>query len=320
MRHILVTGGAGFIGLAVCRALAERGDRVTAIDVAIGPGLAALAATTPSVRAVPGELLEWPRVAEILAADCPHAVIHCAALVGVLNSVHAPMATMRVNVEGTLTLLEAMRLYGIRRMIHISTEETYGAFNAPRITEDHPQNPVMAYGVSKLAVEHLARSYRVMYDIETIHMRTSWVYGPGLPRLRVPRTFIDAALDGRAYHLASGADFTVGHTYIDDVVKGLLLALDHPDHLFDAYNLASGTAPRLGDIVATVRELIPGARITIGPGPYDHGTVGGRPVPSVQKGALDITRAGSVLGYRPSFDIRSGLAAYIAHERALRQA
>lgn len=319
MAHILVTGAAGFIGLGVCRALAARGDRVTAFDVSIGPGLVAFAAANPAVQAAQGELLEWPRIAEIFSADRPDAVIHCAALVGVLNSVHAPIATMRVNVEGTLTLLEAMRLHGVRRMIHVSSEETYGAFSTPCIAEDHPQNPVMAYGVSKLAVEHLARSYRTMYGIETIHMRTCWVYGPGLPRVRVPRTFIDAALDGRPFHLASGFDFAVDHTYIDDAVTGLLLALDHPEHPFDAYNLGSGGAPRLGDIAAIVCELVPGARITVGPGPYDHGIAGGLPVPSVPKGALDIGRAGSVLGYRPRFDIRRGLADYIAYERAARR-
>ncbi len=318
MAHILVTGGGGFIGLAVCRALAARGDRATALDVAISPGLAALAGSGANVRAVQGELLEWPRVAELFRADRPDAVIHCAAIVGVLHSVRAPMATMRVNVEGSLTLLEAMRLHGVRRMIHISSEETYGDFQAPVIAEDHPQNPVMAYGVSKLAVEHLARSYRAIYGTETIHLRTSWVYGPGLPRLRVPRTFIDAALDGRAFHLAGGAEMRVDHTFIDDVVDGILRALDLPAHPFDAYNLSSGAAVSLAEIAAMVNELVPGARVSVGPGEYSHGDLGGLAVPGVRKGALAIGRARDTFGYVPRYDMRRGLTASIARERAAR--
>ncbi len=317
MAHVLVTGAAGFIGLAVTRALAARGDRVTGLDIAISGKLARLADESRAVRAVAGEITEWPHLAELFAAEKPEAVIHCAALVGVLNATRAPRAALRVNIEGTLTILDAMRLHGVRRMVHVSSEETYGAFLAPCIAEDHPQNPANPYGVSKLAVEHLARGYRAQYGVETVHMRTSWVYGPGLPRARVPRTFVDAALEGRAFHLPTGGEFAVDHTYLDDVVDGFLRALDLPEHPFDAYNLASGAAPRLDEIAAIVCALVPGARISVGPGPYQHGSVGGMVVACPRKGALDIGRARSVLGYAPRFDIRAGLAQTIAEGRAL---
>jgi UDP-glucose 4-epimerase len=319
MAHILVTGASGFIGLAVTRALAARQDRVTAFDVAIGPGLAALAEANGAVQAVQGELLEWPRIAGLMLAARPDAVIHCAAVVGVINSVRAPMTTMRINVEGSMGLLEAMRLAGVRRMLHISSEETYGPFQHDRITEDHPQNPVMAYGISKLAVEHMARSYRALHGIETVHLRTSWVYGFGLPRQRVPKSFIDAALDGRHFHLPAGADLAVDNTYIDDIVAALLLALDLPQHPFDAYNIGSGVAPRLDEIAAMVRDLVPGAGVSVGPGAYDHGRIDGIAVPSVRKGALDVSRARVAFGYVPRFGMRRGLEATIAQERVARR-
>ncbi|HZD26939.1 MAG TPA: NAD(P)-dependent oxidoreductase, partial [Alphaproteobacteria bacterium] len=93
----------------------------------------------------------------------------------------------------------------------------------------------------------------------------------------------------------------VDHTYIDDVVAGILLALDRKEHPFDAYNIASGRAPTLAEIVEIIRELVPGAEISVGPEEFRHGLPGAE-VPAVPKGALDITRAREVLGYAPRFD------------------
>lgn len=314
MAHVLITGASGFIGLALAKALAARGDWVTGIDLHIAPGLAALVAKERAVAAKICEITEWATLAEIIRRDPPDAIIHCAAIVGVLASVQAPFRTMQVNVEGSLNLFEAARLFGVPRIIHMSSEETYGSFQAPAIDETHPQNPLMAYGISKLAVEHLGRSYRAMYGTEVINLRTCWVYGPGLPRVRVPKTFVDAAVNGKSFHLPWGADMVVDHTYIDDVVAGILLALDKPEHPFDAYNLGSGSAVSLGEIAEIVRELVPGAAISVGPGEYQHGLPNMSAI-AVKKGALIVDRAREAFGYAPRFDIGKGLAAYIEATR-----
>lgn len=315
MSHVLVTGGSGFIGSALVAALAARGDRVTGIDVAVGPGLATLAARHAGVTAHVCEITEWASLAEIVRRDPPDAVLHCAAVVGVPASVLAPHRTFDVNLGGSLTLFEVARLFGVRRIVHMSSEETYGDFQADRIDESHPQNPVMAYGISKLAVEHLGRTFRTLYGLEVVNLRTCWVYGPGLPRLRVPKTFVDAAVEGRSFHLPWGASMAVDHTYIDDVVAGVLGALDHPSHPFDAYNLGSGRAATLAEIVGIVRELVPGADISVGEGVFEH-SLPGATVPASRKGALIVDRARDVFGYRPRFDIRDGLRAYIEATRA----
>jgi UDP-glucose 4-epimerase len=214
---------------------------------------------------------------------------------------------MRVNVGGMLNLLEAMRLQGIGRLVNISTEEIYGHFQAACIDEDHPCRPMMPYGISKYAAEQLARDYQRLHGIDGVHLRTCWVYGPGLPRLRPPRTLLEAALAGRPLHLPSGADFRVDHVYIDDVVSGVLAALDRRGRRYDAYHIATGSAPAMSEIVAMVNELVPGARLTIGPGPMQFGDR----IDVVRKGALDITRAREDLGYEPRYDVRAGLAACI---------
>jgi len=307
LSRILVTGASGFIGAAVTTALAERGDGVWAFDRVRGRAIESAVQRFPSIHFVPGEITEWQHVAGAIKESRPDAVIHCAAIVGVVASVNAPFATMRVNVGGAINLMEAMRLLGVRRLINISTEEVYGDFGSDTITEDHPCFPVMPYGISKFAVEQLARDYGRLHDLDCIHLRTCWVYGPGLPRERPPKTLVDAAVAGRPLHLATGADFRVDHVYIEDVVAGVLAALDKKEHRYDVYHVASGVASSLGEIVDIVKEIVPDAQLSIGTGPMQFGDR----IDVVRKGALDITRAKSELGYEPRFDLRKGLAAYI---------
>ncbi|HKU96211.1 MAG TPA: NAD(P)-dependent oxidoreductase [Vineibacter sp.] len=308
MARYLVTGGAGFIGSSVVAALAARGDEVIALDLVKTPLLAAALQRLPKIAFRPGDLTEWPQIAGALQETRPDAVIHCSAVVGILNALANPIGTFRVNVEGTLNLLESMRLFGVRRLVNLSTEETYGPFAVPVIDEMHRTEPVGAYGISKLAAEWLARDHAAAWGLDCINVRTCWVYGPGLPRPRVPKILIDAAMAGQPLHIPRGGDFRVDHVYIDDCVQGIVKVLDKPQHRFDVYHIATGQAPSLAEIVAIVKELVPGAQLSIGPGTYNWADG----VEVVRKGALDITRARSELGYAPRYNIRAGLAACVA--------
>jgi UDP-glucose 4-epimerase len=311
-KRILVTGASGWLGTAIVRTLLARGDSVLATDLGIGAELAALARENPRLETAVADLAEWPQVTRLFDVARPDAVVHTAAIVGVAQAADIPIKALRVNVEGAINLFEAMRASGVRRVVHISTEETYGDFESALIDEEHPQKPVSVYGVTKLAVEHYGRVYSRDHGLECINARTCWVYGPRLPRLRVPRTFIEAALRGEPHHLAGGGEFAVDQVYIDDTVAGALLALDKTQHRFDSYNIATGNAPSVADAARIVNEAIPGARITIGEGEYAHGGT----VRSARKGALDIRRAQAELGYQPQYDLKRGLLATIAATRA----
>lgn len=314
---ILVTGAGGFLGAAITRALLDRGDTVVALEVAETAGLAALAATHSTLTVAAADIRDAERVEAAFAAYRPRAVVHCAAIVGVLASLETPHRLFEVNLGGSINVFEAMARHGAARMIHISSEEIYGAFNAPRIDETHPEAPLYAYGISKSAVEHLGRSYRATHGLECINLRTSWVYGPGFPRDRVPINMVKAAAEGRALHVPFGAESAIDHTYLDDAVAGVLGALDHPAHAHDAYHIASDSAPTLAEIAAIVADLAPGGQpITVGPGAYRHAGTVAMP----QKGALDCTRAREAFGYRPQFDIGRGLeATFEAHMKSLHE-
>lgn len=303
--RVLVTGGGGFLGAAVVRALAARGDTAIAFDTQWG-GLPVRAGETGIVR-VPGDITDLANLAQAMRQHGVEAVVHCAAVVGVLNSLGSPVNVVRVNVEGSIHVFEAMRLAGIRRCIHLSSEEAYGPFRADRIDETHPLDPVLPYGICKAAVEQLGGTYRDLHGLEVIHLRTSWVYGPGLPRARIPKILVEAALAGHPCHVPGGADAVIDHTHEDDLVAGVLAALDHAAHRFDVYNIASGQATSVAALLEVVREQVPGARLSVGPGPFLYD---GR-IAMIRKGALDVSRAAQALGWRPRHDIRSGIAAYI---------
>lgn len=314
MSDVLVTGAAGFVGGAIVDALIRRGDTVIALDPVPSPRLNALAEKFGTLTLISGDVCDRDAVEGIFARYRPRDVIHCAAIVGVLASLETPAKLFKVNIEGSINLFEAMARSGTRRMIHISSEEIYGEFSADIVDETHAVAPLHAYGISKAAVEQLGRSYRVTHGVECINIRTSWVYGPGFPRDRVPLNMIRAAAEGRALHVPGGGDERIDHTYLDDAVEGALLALDCQSHAYDAYHVASGTAPSLAEIAAILREMAPGVEITIAPGRYKHG--GEIAIP--RKGALDCRRAAETFGYRPRFDIRAGVrATFDAHRASL---
>jgi nucleoside-diphosphate-sugar epimerase len=231
----------------------------------------------------------------------------------VIQCADIPLKALRVNVEGMVNLLEAMRLSGVKRVIHVSTEETYGDFTAPIVDEDHPQRPTSVYGLTKLAAEGYGRAYSHDHGLECINVRTCWVYGPNLPRPRMPKTYVDAALKGEPLHIERGGDLAVDQVFIEDTVSGIVLALDKEVHRFDAYNIATGTAPTLSDVARIINDTIPGANIRIDPGPYLHGDR----ILTARKGALDISRARTELGYEPQYSIERGINEMIAESRAL---
>ncbi len=308
---VLITGGAGFVGSQLARRLVACGHEVTVFDnfAAALPG--SMRDLVGRVTVVAGDILDLSH----LIRTCQHhriqRVVHTAAIVGVPASLERPLYTARVNIEGSLNVLEAARLLQLERVVDISSEETYGPFLAEMANEEHPQNPVSPYGVTKVAVERLADQYSRYFGLPYVAVRLCWVYGPGYPRQRIPGTWIEDALSARRTVMASGGDHRIDFTYIDDAVEGLQLVLEAPHLEHRAYNVATGQAPALREVAAELKRLLPDWEYVIGPGLLEQWP--GYTAP--QKGALDIRRIGDELGYRPRYDLAAGLPLYVESVR-----
>ena len=310
--EILVTGGGGFIGRHLARRLIDCGHTVTVFDKidAWSPGAAG--EPNPPVRLITGDLLDPAAVRSALDVSSPRVVVHAAALVGPTLSLEEPLLTARLNLDGTIHVLEACRAAGVGRVLFVSTEEVYGQFRHDPASEDDPLSPLNPYGITKAAAEWYVDFYHRHHRLDGYVARTSWVYGPGFPRLRLETKIIDDALEGRESLFRSGADHRTDYTYVDDLVEGLRLLIEQPRPGHRVYNIASGVSQPIREVAAILQRLLPAARITLGPGLLETGP--GLPMP--QKGGLDISRARQDLGYQPRVSMETGLSRCVEAARA----
>ena len=302
--EILVTGGSGFIGRHLVRRLIESGHTVTVFDKLDARPAGAAGGSRLPVKVIIGDLLDPSALRTALEASSPRVVVHTAALVGPTLSLEEPLLTARINLDGTINVLEALRTAGGPRAVFISTEEVYGQFRHDPAPEDDPMSPVNPYGITKAAAEWYVDFYHRYHHLDSYVVRTSWVYGPGFPRGRLEAKIIADALEGRETVFPSGADQRTDYTYVDDLVEGLRLLIEHPRPGHRLYNIASGVSQSIREVGDILRRLLPTARIAIGPGLLETGP--GVPMP--QKGGLDISRARRDLGYRPQVTIEAGLS------------
>lgn len=298
---VLVTGGAGFLGRPLVRRLAELGERVVSFDRSVtgvfGDGVVEVA----------GDITDGALLERVLREHEVSEVVHGAAIVGVTASVAGLADSVRVNIDGSVALFEALVRTGVRRVVDLSSEETYGHFHADPIGEDDPARPVSPYGITKYAVERLGGYYAEQHGLPYVAVRLCWVYGPGFPRRRLPQPWLEDAAAGLTSSLDQGGDHRIDFTYVDDVVDGIILVLRAEKLEHRAYNLATGHATGIRELAARIAELCPGWQVELGGGPIEMAPG----VAAADKGALDISRA-KELGYAPRVPLAEGLARTLA--------
>ncbi len=309
---ILITGGAGFLGSHIARALVQRGDPVVIYDNLSTGVPQNLSDLQDQVKLVNGDILDLSFLIRTIMAEEVKRIIHTAALVGFAFSIEKPALTAKINIEGTLNILEASRIVGVEKIVDISSEEVYGHFQYEPVDEGHAYSPTAPYAITKVAVERFVQFYHRFFGLDVVTIRTSWVYGPGLPRTRPPKTFIENSIKGIATKMDAGADHRADHTYIDDFVQGTLLAFDMRNLKSRVFNIASGKGHTFKEMAQMVVEIIPGPKITVGPGLLKYYEA----VEGPQKGALNIQRARTELGFQPQYDLFSGLVKYVESLKA----
>jgi UDP-glucose 4-epimerase len=286
--RVLVTGGAGFIGRRVVRALLAEGHEVTVADLrAFGD---------PEVHSVTGDLCD-PGVPERAVRPGTDVIIHLAAVTSVLASVNDPVSTHRLNVDVTARLLELARENEVGAFLLASTNAVTGNVGTAVISEQTVLRPLTPYGATKAAGEMLLGSYANCYGITGAALRFSNVYGPGMTEKDsfVPR-LMRAARDGEGVQVRGDGTMLRDLVHVDDVVQGVLAAWRA--RYTGPLILGAGQSVSVTEMVDTARRVT-GAAI-----PVEYVPVGNGEMPAV---VVDISTARAI-GYAPSHDLESGMA------------
>lgn len=312
--HILVTGGAGFIGSHLTRRLLARGDRVTVLDnfndfydparkrANVAPFL-----QNDRYRLVTGDICDSAVVEDLFshggAGEGFDAVVHLAARAGVRPSLAEPVLYETVNCVGTLNLLEAARRHGPKIFIFGSSSSVYGINRKVPFSEKDPIDlPISPYATTKRSGELICFNYHHLYDFKIACLRFFTVYGPAQRPEMAIHKFTDLLARGETIPLYGRGDTRRDYTYVDDIIDGLVASLDlAPD--FEIYNLGGAETTRLGDLVHWLaEELAVEPRIE-----YLPEQPGDVPITFA-----DVSKAGEQLGYSPRVPIREGLRRFVS--------
>ncbi len=303
--RFLVTGGAGFLGATLANRLIAGGHTVYALDDLSNGDAARLAGAVAFTRGdVDNIPLLWSLLQEV---DC---VYHLAARVSVPQSILYPREYARVNVGGTVSLMEAMRDTGVGRVVFTSSGAVYGGQPRQPVREDDPPHPDSPYAVSKWAAEQYVSTIGELWGLETVALRIFNAYGPGqgLPVSHAPVVprFLWAALTGGSLVVYGDGRQTRDYVYVDDVVDALVAAATATDLHQQVINIGYGQETSITELIAQV-EGATGRRANV---IYHREKSGGVP-----RLAADIGRARALLGFRPRTSLADGLRLTLERDR-----
>jgi UDP-glucose 4-epimerase len=265
-------------------------------------------------------------VSEVTAALREHRatrIFHAAAVFDPPVSMTHPAPCYRVNVGGTINVLEAARMEGVARLVMASSIAVYAPRQYEPIDEGHPistptdGNPLGPYGASKAAAELIGMTYASTGLVDFIGLRYSGVYGFGMRYPMYVRPMVEETVEGRPVRFETGGEMPRDYTYVVDVARATAVALFvSPERLRQrVFNIATGhltTAGRLGELVGSTLD---GADIEVGPGLSDYERSDAR-----MRGQLSIEAAREQLGWRPQFDLAAGVRDYADRFRRFREA
>ena len=314
---VIVTGGAGFIGSHVVRALLAKGEEVTVSDDFndfYDPAIkrANCASFPKPVEVAEVDLRSWEPVRDLFARVKPDAVIHLAARAGVRPSILDPKLYIDTNITGTFHVLEAARLSGCAKVLFASSSSVYGLSRTVPFREDLPLLQTLSpYAATKLAGEQLCGNFVNLHGMRVVALRFFTVYGPGQrPDLAI-HSFTDAIEHGRPIRQFGDGTTRRDYTYIDDIVQGVMGALSFVQGegpLFEIFNLGENETTTLAQLIAAIEKAL-GKKAVIERLPEQKG--------DMPLTAADITKARTLLGYAPGTPIREGIPKFVAWYREL---
>lgn len=306
---VLLTGGAGFVGSHVADVLLQRGENVVIVDEMNDYYDVRLKEHSINVLQqkfensgqlvfIKADISDMEKMTEIYQQYKPRRVVHLAARAGVRPSIENPFLYIRTNIVGTTNLLELSRRYGNDCFVWASSSSVYG--NNPKeesCEDDLVDRPMSQYAATKKACELIAHTYHSLYGLNVTCLRFFTVYGPRGRLDMVPSKFIDRISRGIEIQQYGDGNSSRDYTYIDDIVDGVIRALDTPLG-YEIINLGNGTPHSLTEFIACVEKHV-GKKAVIRQLPDQPG--------DVQRTCANIHKAQKLLGYDPKVSINEGI-------------
>lgn len=294
--NFLVTGAAGFLGAALARRLVREGHQVRGLDdLSTGEPQ-----TVSGMLFTRGDVNDRPKLWTLMQdVDC---VYHLAARVLVAESVLYPREYNAVNVGGTVSLMEAMRDVGVKRVVFISSGAVYGEQSRQPLSETATPDPRSPYAVSKLAAEYYVRTIGQLWGIETVSLRVFNAFGPGqhLPPSHppvIPNMLRQAVGKGTVVVHGEGRQ-TRDFIYVDDVLRAMVAAATAPQVDRQVINVGSGEETSIADLARLVLKVTE-SRADIIHSPKTE--------PGVSRMRADLGLASKLLGFQPRVSLEEGL-------------
>jgi UDP-glucuronate 4-epimerase len=316
MPTILVTGGAGFIGSHLCKKLLRQCARVICLDnfdSYYDPNIKIrkveeIREKFPDLfELVTGDIRSEDHLAGIFSSHRVDQVVHLAARAGVRPSIEQPLLYQDVNIRGTVTLLEACKKYEIKRFVFASSSSVYGEKQKVPFSEnDLDIQPISPYGATKRAGELLCFSYHHLYGMDIACLRIFTAYGPRQRPEMAIHKFTRLIDQGEKVPMFGDGSSRRDYTYIDDLIEGILGALDHLNG-FEIYNLGESQTTSLRELIALIEKGL-GKKANIERLDSQPGDV------SITY--ADIGKAREKIGYRPKVKVEEGIRRFVEWYRS----
>ncbi len=307
--HILVTGGAGFVGSHLVERLAGRGDSVVILDCMnnyydpkIKERNLACALKAGKVSFVKGDILDLSLLDDLFLANKFDVVVHLAARAGVRPSIEQPLLYEQVNCLGTLHMLESMRKHGMKRLVFASSSSVYGNTKEVPFKETAViDRPVSPYAATKAAGELYCHNYHHLYGISSNVLRFFTVYGPRQRPDMAIHKFTKLIDGGKPIPFFGDGSTERDYTYYTDIIEGVVAAVDR-DLGFEIFNLGESRTTKLTELVKFIEDSL-GKKAVLDRQPMQKGDV-------VMTNA-DVSKARKLLDYKPTTSVETGVRNFV---------
>jgi UDP-glucose 4-epimerase len=315
---ILITGSSGFIGGAIAEKLQNKGF----IGLDLNPS------RSFKYQEIKADIADRTSFEKLMPFGKIDSIVHTVSLISSAYCQSHPDEAFRVNVMGTLNLLEFARKHDISRFVYISSGGIYGTTDPDAIVDEkQPPNPKGIYSTTKVSSELAVKEYCESYSINAASLRITAPYGPRMNGSNYPfqipdslhrHTLIFAIKCALSQEIIMpvGGEHTINYTYMGDIANAVVLYLESSLTGFEVFNIAGGKNYKISELGEAVKEICPELKVSIGSGDLTKGYDENDPMLSklhIKQGLFDISKAGRMLGFKPEYSLKDGIMELISY-------